>query len=72
MAREEGLHEFMWGIYRYHGEAVSYRCPCCGYEKLGTCMVQFWEDDIPAVPENQETECPNVSDYLPEESVHFG
>ena len=68
MAREEGLHEFMWGIYRYHGEAVSYRCPCCGYEKLGTCMVQFWEDDIPAVPENQETECPNVSDYLPEES----
>lgn len=68
MVKEEGPHEFMWGIYRYHGEAVSYRCPCCGYEKLGTCTVQFWDDDIPVVSDNQETEEFNTSDHLPEES----
>lgn len=68
MAREEGLHEFMWGIYRYHGEAVSYRCPYCGYEKLGTCMVQFWEDDTPDTSGNQETGRPNAPGILSEES----
>ncbi len=68
MTKEEGPHEFMWGIYRYHGEAVSYRCPYCGYEKLGTCMVQFWEDDTPAVSDNQETGRPNAPSLLSEES----
>lgn len=68
MTREEGSHEFMWGIYRYHGEAVSYRCPCCGYEKLGTCMVQFWEDDTPDTSGNQETEELNAFGLLSEES----
>ena len=67
MAREEGLHEFMWGIYRYHGEAVSYRCPRCGYEKLGTCMVQFWEDDLPDASGNLEKEKSDVSATLSEE-----
>lgn len=59
MECDDGIHEFTWGIYQYHAKAISYRCPCCGYEKLGTCTVKFWEDDCPvemAVTENSPEE----------------
>lgn len=38
---------FTCGPFDYHADALVYRCGCCGYEKLGTCTVQFWEDDMP-------------------------
>lgn len=38
---------FTCGPFDYHADALVYQCSCCGYEKLGTCTVQFWEDDMP-------------------------
>lgn len=37
---------FTCGPFDYHADALVYQCSCCGYEKLGTCTVQFWEDDM--------------------------
>lgn len=54
MKRNDGEQEFVWGIYKYHAKAIAYRCPSCGYEKLGTCKVQFWEDDCPVETEEAE------------------
>ena len=31
----------------YHAEANVYYCNVCGYEKLTSGQVQFWEDDKP-------------------------
>lgn len=40
----------------YHGEALVYHCKICGYEKLGTCEVKFWENDKPPerIKENEK------------------
>lgn len=31
----------------YHGDTLIYHCNVCGFEKLGTCEVKFWENDEP-------------------------
>lgn len=42
----------------YHGDALIYHCNVCGFEKLGTCKVKFWENDEPieSTGENGVTE----------------
>lgn len=67
----EDVQEFVWGINRYHGKALSYHCPCCGYEKLGTCKVQFWEDDYPkeeSGSEEKTKESDNKSEEVSKEA----
>lgn len=55
MTADEEMRVFTCGPFDYHAKALMYHCGCCGYEKLGTCMVQFWENDTPPedVPEDQ-------------------
>lgn len=48
MTYEEQIRVFTCGPFDYHAKALMYQCSCCGYEKLGTCMVQFWENDTPS------------------------
>lgn len=47
MTADEEMRVFTCGPFDYHAKALMYHCGCCGYEKLGTCMVQFWENDTP-------------------------
>lgn len=47
----------------YHGDALMYHCKVCGYEKLGTCEVKFWEND--EVPEIIEGDDKNIKPQPP-------
>lgn len=62
---------FTCGPFDYHADALVYQCSCCGYEKLGTCTVQFWEDDIPPkdtikTPDIEVSESLNTTDDITE------
>lgn len=44
----------------YHGDALIYHCKVCGYEKLGTCEVKFWENDEPIEQTEEKTVTENT------------
>lgn len=54
MKAEKRKCEFQLAGEMYHGEALIYHCEFCGYEKLGTCEVKFWENDEPIEEAAQE------------------
>lgn len=55
MTGERKRKAFLLQGETYHGEALIYHCNICGYEKLGTCEVKFWENDEPPAPLEDES-----------------
>lgn len=44
----------------YHGDALICHCNVCGFEKLGTCEVKFWENDEPIEPPEEKAVTTNT------------
>lgn len=63
MAGERKRTAFLLQGETYHGEALIYHCNICGYEKLGTCEVKFWENDVP--PKRIEDELTGTKKKVP-------
>lgn len=63
MVGEKKRMPFLLQGEAYHGDALIYHCKVCGYEKLRTCEVKFWENDEP--PEPIEGEGKNIKPQRP-------